>query len=743
MNIFFGKISPKNKEQIKGLYYKAPKDWPGFNGLGDDDYVYMLCEGRVHLWQALPYDTEKGVRPFKEVIEGEIGFSTAFLAHIKYFKLTMDLAVKSHRQTKGVAFFKLDVAPEFTENLLVNKSTYEDSQTFRRVIVRKDRDDVVPDSYDFQLFFEEGKLAFEKPAFCDESYYKDFKDNLPFIGGNRPKKDKILGIVKDAGNQDKFFDYSSNIDLLKVYDAFMVDYNARDNDVDESTRFWCFNHNYEDCTAEELQKFREWVLSNNSCKMQQEFGKDSRNVKSNWNSAKAIKPGDVIFFRAGDKAYAYGFATTPRKKEYEKDAVIQSVKDIVKDKSHGDYCSSQGYKGCVFFSDADVFYEDFSDGDWGQRIDVEEWFVPEEESSIDVTSVDFYKDKNVYHTIREMIPEKAKKIMESFGFEGFADEMDVKLVEQKSLLQLKKNIILQGAPGTGKTYATAALALAMIGKLPSRGTDSETEYHKNVMEAYNANLIEMGKDGTFTKDGQIGFVTFHQSMDYEDFVEGIKPLLVKEDESKGGEIVYDVIDGIFKAIVQRTVEAMDQSRETPTIKNYVLIIDEINRGNISKIFGELISLLEADKRQNGAHPLKVTLPYSKESFSVPSNLYIIGTMNTTDRSVGSIDYAVRRRFAFYTLKASEDALKSFYSGKDNGLKDEAIHRFNKTSTFIESYKSTTDVKFDDLMVGHSYFMAESMEDLELKWKYEVLPLLEEYKKDGLLKHSAKIEDVLT
>lgn len=157
------------------------------------------------------------------------------------------------------------------------------------------------------------------------------------------------------------------------------------------------------------------------------------------------------------------------------------------------------------------------------------------------------------------------------------------------------------------------------------------------------------------------------------------------------------------------------------VKNYALIIDEINRGNVSKIFGELISLLEADKRDGGDHPLSVILPYSKESFSVPSNLYIIGTMNTTDRSVGSIDYAVRRRFAFVTLEADEskapvgDARELF----------KAVKRFLKESKY--------DMDIEDLMVGHSYFMDAA--NLQMKWQYEILPLLMEYHKDGIIKQS--------
>lgn len=186
----------------------------------------------------------------------------------------------------------------------------------------------------------------------------------------------------------------------------------------------------------------------------------------------------------------------------------------------------------------------------------------------------------------------------------------------------------------------------------------------------------------------------------------------------------------------------DEDFKKNDVKNYVLIIDEINRGNVSKIFGELISLLEADKRAGGKHPLSVILPYSKESFSVPSNLYIIGTMNTTDRSVGSIDYAVRRRFAFYTLTAQKSALEEYYK-ENNDLKSDAITRFEKVWDFLNSENNrSNDMEFEDLMVGHSYFMAKSSDELKLKWEYEVIPLLKEYQKDGLLRHSAKIDDIL-
>jgi 5-methylcytosine-specific restriction protein B len=372
------------------------------------------------------------------------------------------------------------------------------------------------------------------------------------------------------------------------------------------------------------------------------------------------------------------------------------------------------------------------------------------------------------------------------------------------ILKLKKQIILQGAPGTGKTYITAALALSIL------DIEYDPTNHKDIMTKYDE-LV--GK--------QIFFTTFHQSMDYEDFVEGLKPIPTEDHN-----IIYDVQDGIFKEICNASsgidvtanfddlyellikelntvgeiklltyktnkpfkfkknghdnlsvwagtnldttgssstsitkeklqnlsdpnssyslsilehMKELGKSSESSYSKSLkrVLIIDEINRGNISKLFGELITLLEADKRSGGEHPLEVILPYSKKPFKVPSNLYIIGTMNTTDRSVGHIDYAVRRRFAFYTLKSDVEAIKSYYNQQENSevLKDKAVKLFDVITSFLDKNK-LSDLDIDDLMVGHSYFMAKDMDGLRIKLEYEIIPLIREYEKDGIINLSA-------
>lgn len=274
----------------------------------------------------------------------------------------------------------------------------------------------------------------------------------------------------------------------------------------------------------------------------------------------------------------------------------------------------------------------------------------------------------------------------------------MELIEKSvRLLKENKNLILQGAPGTGKTYSASSIIVEMNNEYMPNMTRQE------VMEKYNG----------MVKNGFVAFTTFHQSLDYEEFVEGLKPMVEE------GHVSYRIEPGIFKKICAKALNDPENS--------YFLIIDEINRGNVSKIFGELITLLEADKRVGNTNSVSVILPYSKENFSIPDNLYIIGTMNTTDKSVGTLDYALRRRFAFLTVKANESIVSS-QIGEVGNL---ALKYFRKVYDHLGNFPSS-DIDIDDLMIGHSYFMADSVAALNLKWEYSVLPLLDEYYKDGLI-----------
>ena len=150
-------------------------------------------------------------------------------------------------------------------------------------------------------------MKYKRPLNSDDSYFADYRNNLKFIGGNRPKKDKVLSLIKDNANIDKEFDYESELDLLRVYDAFMVDYNAREDDVVEvtpETRFWCFNHTHAECSEEQRKEFIKWAKSNGSCKMQQEYEVEgqggSKQVTPNWNSLSVKLKYDLISFVEAD-----------------------------------------------------------------------------------------------------------------------------------------------------------------------------------------------------------------------------------------------------------------------------------------------------------------------------------------------------------------------------------------------------------------------------------------------------------
>ncbi|WP_291064753.1 MULTISPECIES: McrB family protein [unclassified Empedobacter] len=200
------------------------------------------------------------------------------------------------------------------------------------------------------------------------------------------------------------------------------------------------------------------------------------------------------------------------------------------------------------------------------------------------------------------------------------------------------------------------------------------------------------------------FTTFHQSFSYEDFIEGIKPVMEEGKET----ISYQIENGIFKDLCLKA--------QNDTENRYAIFIDEINRGNVSAIFGELITLIEPDKRIGAVNELKVKLPYSKREFGVPKNVDIIGTMNTADRSVEALDTALRRRFSFVEMQPNPSVL--LYSEyQDVDLKQ-----------LLEMINQRIEVLVDkDHQIGHSYFIGiQNLEDLKQTFKDKIIPLLEEY-----------------
>ncbi|EMB5524020.1 AAA family ATPase [Campylobacter coli] len=364
---------------------------------------------------------------------------------------------------------------------------------------------------------------------------------------------------------------------------------------------------------------------------------------------------------------------------------------------------------------------------------------------------------------------------------------------KKENKNLSLNQILYGSPGTGKTYHTIDKALEILGE----NLESRDE--------------KKAKFDEYVKNGQIVFTTFHQSYGYEEFVEGIKPHIDSEENSK--EIKYEIKDGIFKELCEKALENRDSIKnfnfyidklkekvkiddnnpekyfELPNTKYsiqyrngktfrikfddmsknhkdypvsidnieklyktsnideiynsayvrailnylklqgledykekdekvnlpYIIIIDEINRGNVSKIFGELITLIEASKRIGEKEELKVTLPYSGEKFGVPKNVYIIGTMNTADRSITSLDTALRRRFEFIEMMPDVSKLSMDCEGINL---QELLKAINTRIEYLLDREKT---------IGHAFFVSvENLEDLKKVFQNKIIPLLQEY-----------------
>lgn len=309
------------------------------------------------------------------------------------------------------------------------------------------------------------------------------------------------------------------------------------------------------------------------------------------------------------------------------------------------------------------------------------------------TTVNLYKDVNNLIAIEKnfsssdtipVIENQSQKAMERLT--GVIGKIE-------GILNRKKQVILYGPPGTGKTYWAEKACLELA---------SRRSFKKEFEETTESERNYLLGNGNYK--GLVRFCCFHPSYGYEDFIEGIKPSVVND------QTVFNLKQGIFKSLCE-------EAKKNPN-KNYYLIIDEINRGDISRIFGELITIIEAGKRGKA-----VILPLSGDFFSVPENVYIVGTMNTADRSIALLDVALRRRFGFLEMMPDYNLLSSI-----------TIESLPVGLWLLELNKRIVKHAGRDarnLQIGHSYFMEKGMpikgyDKLRKIIQEDIIPLIEEY-----------------
>ena len=490
------------------------------------------------------------------------------------------------------------------------------------------------------------------------------RDNIVYYYGQTGNKSNCMRKCCQQLSDENGFELSFGEDIFTGIIPKKSNASSLADDGVDSTRYWIYSPGDNACKWDEFYKAGIMGIGWSGIgdlsafeskdamkkKMKETYG-DQYSYKNaahaTWQFANEIKPGDVVFVKKG----------------------------MYKVIGRGVVISEYQYRPDL--QDENNDYSHIRTVEWTHN---GEWEHPGQavmKTLTDITSYTDYVEKlNALFADEVEDAEEVETTYPPYDVDKFLEEVYMDITDYNTLVGLirtKKNVILQGAPGVGKTYAAKRLAYSMMGQ----------------------------KD-----QDRVMLIQFHQSYTYEDFIEGFRPT------SAGSG--FEIKKGSFYNFCKKAEEDLENE--------YFFIIDEINRGNLSKIFGELFMLIENDKRGNS-----LQLLYSDEKFNVPSNVYIIGMMNTADRSLAMLDYALRRRFAFYTMNPgfNSDGFRAYKTKLASDKMDKLIACVENLNNVI----AADDSLGEGFCVGHSYFCnIEEVTDAILSniVEYELVPLLKEY-----------------
>ena len=682
MNLYFGKISSKKeKEQISEGYYRAVKESSWFNGITPGDYAFVIGGRKIQLWKAREWSKKTGddILAF-DIVHDDLGINTKHLTAFKYFNLTMELAVLTVRSTakSKKAFFPIFYSSKFTESMLTNKATYQDDSNFRNIHILSSASAINNNSTDVQLITEDGEWKLNKSPFISTDIATAFHDNTPMLGSGQVNKDKTITKVIDPVNKGKRL-IPDDLSILQVYDLFCCDYKSKE------------------------------VATSSDVDVQDEITDDLDII--NYDSS------NIILYGPPGTGKTFEVLNLIEELDTNEKVGVKIESKGKLDLSKPFWHLAPGRNGYLW---NDLKKENFLGYEWcGKEFG--------DLSKLD-SSTDHYEIRKRFSGVKKgdyFCIIRGRQCLgiavAKYSYDGNKVDQgpfDFQTIEVEWLDKFNTPILLNSSSTMTFSRVGGQRWDDLISGLEEKGFsfDEESTEVPLFKKLYK-------------------FSTFHQSYSYEDFVEGIKPKLTDErsdEEDSLNEIEYEIKPGIFYAAcdkaaqlagysdLQEAVKDRKDKRRTAFAKAqpYYLIIDEINRGNVANIFGELITLIEKDKRLGSDQETLVTLPYSKTDFGVPSNLILVGTMNTADRSIEALDSALRRRFTFLEKSPEPELLEN----------ERYKHSEIDLRKLLQTINGRIETLLDkDHLIGHSYFMGiKTLSDIQSAFKNKIIPLLEEY-----------------
>lgn len=779
MNIFFGKISKKvDVQQIEEGYYLSTKGSTWFGDLEIGDYAYIIGGDKIQLWKAREWGDKDGKEClWFDILNKNLNINLNKFTALEFLKLTPALIVLTSRSARNRAFFKLETIKDVSVDYIKDSDTYKDNSIYRKIVIHENESIINKSFIDIQLYYDNGELKLYEADFFDASVIQNFRDNLKFGGKGAIRKDNVIKLLKSKSLNPSAEFTNSEISMRSLYDTLFCEYTEKEkyyvvgaywdgsNPPDQTDRFLnesIWKNGYDDKFISDVKKVTVGSHIAIKAAFTREKTKSVMAIKArgivikNYDDGRTLDVEWEDDFTPFEVDFSGGYWATI--KEVKKKDHIDAIWNENPDNNDQNENPKQ-----MNFPLSQILYGPPGTGKTYNTVLKSAQIINPEKQITDYNEALQIFNDNLGSRI-EFIT-----FHQSYSYEDFIQGLRPD-VETKGQLSFDKK------DGVFTRIATEALFEYYKRSKKLKAEKKESHEKKDENEVY-LDFIEQLKNleskdfksatgstisiTSFTKNDNIEFKHANSSRTY--LVSGNRLLKLFEifpDIKQIKNVHTDIRDAIggcnttvywvalkeFISFYNKYEKTTDEEKEEvfeevgyeskkkllatfdPNIlrevapndvPNYVIIIDEINRANISRVFGELITLIEDDKRSHGKIPLSCTLP-SGEQFIVPSNLHIVGTMNTADKSIALLDIALRRRFKFVPMYPNYEL------------------EYEEKETLRLINERIIDLKGYDFQIGHAYFMTDDFDLVECI-NNKVIPLLLEY----FLNDENEVKNILT